>query len=555
MNAEAHGVSSAAAVEPPEGDGPARPGAGSALPQRFGRNVIMNYAAQGTAALSAIIVTPLLLHHLGRTAFGVWVLASGIVLYLELFELGFGGATTKLVAEDAEKRPERALQTLNTTFFALVPLAVVALAGGTGLAFLFPTVVHVPPALHNQVILVVIILSAGVAISIPGDTIGGALVGHQRFDMLGLSNSLLVGCTLVASIVIVELGGGLVALATALTVTGILFHFVRFLMLRRIQPGARIALHLADRGRLREVMHVSGWFLLSAVIYAIYNACDVLVVGIVLGLRAAAVYAVASKLATAAIMGLESLAQVFFPYASATARNKDLDALSEIVVDGTRAAMLVGMVISVVYLVLAAPGIRDWVGPGYGTSARVLMVFSAVIVLATPVRVINITLSGSGRLPLVCLIRGAEVAVDLALSVILAHVLGPVGVALGTLGGIALVRFPAFLLIGTTAVGIRPLTLLRRSVLPHVLPLAASAGVLLALRAVADGSVGGLVFDAVAGIVTYVVVYFAFGATDGERQRVRMAVAPHIPARWRKGLLAPHALPTDLPGANGPRKP
>jgi O-antigen/teichoic acid export membrane protein len=512
------------------------PDATSALPHRFGRNVIMNYAAQGTAALSAIIVTPLLLHHLGRSAFAVWVLASSAVLYLELFELGFGGAATKLVAEDAEKRPEQALKTLNTAFFALIPLALLALGVGVGIAFVFPSLVHVTPALHHQVILVVIILSIGLAISIPGDTLGGALVGHQRFDMLGLSNSLLVACTLVATIVIVALGGGLVALATALTVTGVLFHFVRFWMLRRVQPGARISFRLVDRQRLGVVMHLSGWFLLYAVILGVYNACDVLVVGIVLGLRDAAIYAVASKLATAAVQGLDSLAQVFFPYASATARNEDRGALTEIVADGTRAAMLVGMIISVLYLILASPGIRAWVGPGYGTSARVLMVFAAVIVLSTPVRVINVTLTGSGRLALVCLIRGIEVAINLTLSIILAKVLGPVGVAVGTLGGIALARFPGFLFIGGRAVGIRPLTLLRRSVLPHLLPLAADAAVLLALRGVADRSVPGLVLDAVLGSVTYVAVYFAFGATSGERHRARNAIAKYVPLRWRHNL-------------------
>ncbi len=509
------------------------PGSGSALPNRFGRNVVMNYAAQGTAALSAIIVTPLLLHHLGKSAFGLWVLASSAVLYLELFELGFGAATTKLVAEDADRRPEKALQTLNTAFFALIPLGTIALMAGVGIAFVFPSLVHAPPQLHDQVILVVIILSLGLAVSIPGDTLGGALIGHQRFDMLGLSNSLLVAGTLVATVVIVELGGGLVALATAMTIIGILCHFLRFWMLRRIMPGTRISFRLADRERLRDVMHVSGWFLLNAIVIAVYNACDLLVVGIVLGLRAAAVYAVASKLATAAVQGLESLAQVFFPYASATARNKEPGALTEIVVDGTRAAMLVGMMISVAYLVLATPGIRAWVGAGYGTSARILMVFAAVIVCATPVRVINVTLSGSGRLPLVCLIRGGEVIVNATLSVILALIIGPVGVALGTLGGILFVRLPGFLFVGTRAVGIRPVTLLRRSVLPHLLPLAADGAVLLLLRGVAAHSILGLVADGLAGSLTYVVVYFAVGATGGERRRSLNAVARYVPARWR----------------------
>jgi hypothetical protein len=136
----------------------------------------------------------------------------------------------------------------------------------------------------------------------------------------------------------------------------------------------------------------------------------------------------------------------------------------------------------------------------------------------------------------VCLIRGTEVAINLALSIALAYVLGPVGVAIGTLGGIALARFPGFLFIGGRAVGIAPLTLLRRSVLPHLLPLAADAAVLLALRGVADRSVPGLVLDAVLGSVTYVAVYFAFGATSGERHRARNAIAKYVPPRWRHNL-------------------
>ena len=58
----------------------------NALPARFGKNVFMNYAAQGLTALAAVVLTPILLHHLGKTTYGLWVVASGAVAYLELFE-------------------------------------------------------------------------------------------------------------------------------------------------------------------------------------------------------------------------------------------------------------------------------------------------------------------------------------------------------------------------------------------------------------------------------------------------------------------------------------
>jgi O-antigen/teichoic acid export membrane protein len=530
------GQAAVTAERTPDRSRPGRSGTASALPHRFGRNVVMNYAAQGTAALSALILTPLLLHHLGKPAFGVWVLASSVVLYLGLFELGFGGATAKLVAEDAFVRPDQALRTLNTTFFALVPLGILALGAGVGVAFAFPSLVHVTPQLHDQVILVVVILAFGLTVSIPFNTFGGALIGHQRFDMLGLSNSLLVGSTLVASIIIVALGGGLIPLAIGLSTLALLAHPLRFWMLRRVLPGARISWHLADRARLREVLHVSGWFLLNAVLMAIYNACDVVVVGIVLGLRAAAVYAVAAKLATAAIQGLDSLAQVFFPYASSIARNESRQALADITMDGTRAVMFVGMIITVSYVVLASPGIRAWVGPGFGTSARVLVVLGIAIALSSPVRAISVVLLGAGRLPVICAIRGAEMAVNLALSVSLALVMGPVGVAFGTLGGIVLARLPGFLIIGSKAIGVRPLTVLRRAVLPHLLPVAASAAVLFVLRGVAGRSITELVVVGLAGTMTYVAVYFAFSATGGERHRALLAVNRFVPPRWRHDL-------------------
>ena len=420
----------------------------NALPARFGRNVLMNYAAQGTLALSALVLTPILLHHLGPSVFGVWVLASSAVAYLELFELGFGGATTKLIAEDALVRPAAALTTLNTTFFVLVPLGLLALLAGIVLSFLFPGLVHVAPHLRTQVTVVVAVLAFGLAVSIPGDTFGGALVGHQRYDLLALSNATLVACTAGACIGVVETGGGIVGLAIVTTVISIVVQGVRLFMVSRILPGTRISRRLADRAQKSKTRRLSGWFLLQAVLAAIYQTGDVMVVGIVLGLPPAAIYAVGSKLSIAGINGLDSMAQVFFPHASATDRNEGPSALKQIAIDGTRVTLVAGLMVSAVFIILAGPGIHAWVGHGYGTSARVLMVLAAATAFASPVRALSNILIGTNKLPVMTIVRSGEVAVNLALSVSLALVIGPVGVAVGTLGGILLVRMPGYLFLG-----------------------------------------------------------------------------------------------------------
>lgn len=497
------------------------PAAASALPQRFGANVIMNYVTLGVTALSAVVVTPLLLHHLGRSAFGVWVLASTVVAYLELFELGFGGATTKLIAEDAHVRPEQAIRMLNTTFFVLLPLGVIALGVGAVIAVLFPTAVHVSSVLRPQVFPVVFILGVALAVSIPGDTIGGSLIGYQRFDLLSLSNSLMVGSISLASVLIVINGGGIVPLAIASTTISVAFQFVRWAIVRHIVPGARIRPRLVDRLQLRAAANISGWFLFYAVLQATLQACDVLVVGIVLGVRPAAVYAVGAKLAKAANQGLDSLATVFFPYASATARNKEPGALKDVVVDSARVTLLVGALLTLLLVTLSGPGIRAWVGTGYDTSAHVLIILAIAVGLASPVRSLSNVLLGSGSLREVCAVSSVEVACNFVLSVTLAHVIGPIGVAVGTLGGVLLVRLPGILVIGTRVVEMRLSTLVRGAVVPHVLPAGACAAVLVVGRVPAQRSLTGLILVAAAGTLTYIGLYLATGATPGERQRAR----------------------------------
>lgn len=85
-----------------------------AHPPRLGRNALANMAFDVKSALGGIVLTPFLLDRLGTVAFGVWALAGTVIGYLELFELGFGRATVKLIAEDAGRRPDAVVRTLNT---------------------------------------------------------------------------------------------------------------------------------------------------------------------------------------------------------------------------------------------------------------------------------------------------------------------------------------------------------------------------------------------------------------------------------------------------------
>jgi O-antigen/teichoic acid export membrane protein len=491
----------------------------------------MNYVGQAAGGVSALVVTPLLLHRLGRPAFGIWVLASSVIGYLELFEFGFGGAAVKLIAEDAYVRPNRCLRTLNTALAVLIALGILALSLALLLAVFSPHLFRIPDGLRGQTVVTFAVLGLGLAVSIPGDVFGGALQGFQRFDLLSTANTLLVVSLTSLSLAVVLGGGGLVALAAASTIASISFHAVRWAMLRRIFPEARLRARLVDRARLRSTAQLSGWFLLRDVANTVTSTADLVVVSIIFGVRATAVYAVGFKLAQVAAQARGAYTVMLFPHASATARDDGTVGLRELIVRATRIAMVTSVLPALVLAVLAFPGIRQWVGPGYGTSARVLLVLVAASVVTSLVQPMATILSGGGQARTLSLLASGNAVCNLGLSILLAHLVGPVGVALGTLGGAVLVWVPSVLVSGARTVGVRPAELIRLSFLPHVVPALGTAGVLILLRDTIGDSIAGVAVAAAAGALTYLTLYLALAASPEERARFR-ASARSLSSRW-----------------------
>jgi len=69
---------------------------------RTSTRLLLNTAANLTSAVvgavTGLILTPVMIHYLGRNVFGVWSLAGPVTLYAPLILLGVSGAITRFVA-------------------------------------------------------------------------------------------------------------------------------------------------------------------------------------------------------------------------------------------------------------------------------------------------------------------------------------------------------------------------------------------------------------------------------------------------------------------------
>ncbi len=176
--------------------------------------------------------------------------------------------------------------------------------------------------------------------------------------------------------------------------------------------------------------------------------------------------------------------------------------------------------------VLAEPFIRWWIGPSFDEAVPIVAVLSLAGVATIIHWPAGLVLQGMARHRLLAASSVASGIANLALSVVLVQHVGIVGVALGTLVPTVLEAFGFVLPYSARVVGVRWQRLAREAILPAVLPALPMALVLVGLeRWSRPTDPLSLAPVAMAGGLTYAIIYIRFGAGPIERGLLQSLLA------------------------------
>jgi len=491
------------------------------LPRRFQRNVGSNYAMTVASIVVALVMTPVLVHGLGKLEYGIWALVGSLVWYLPLLEFGFGAATVKYIAEwHSRGERERVRATVATSFWLLCVAGVVTFAVGVGLAALFPVVFDLSGDLERASQLLILLVTFDLACAMPMDTFGNVLTGFQRFDLLNATLVVVLTAQAAAWAIVLAAGGGLVALGLATVALSLCGQASRFLLARRLSADVTVARRFFDRTLIRPLAGLSAWFSLTTWSQVVIQRFDVVVVGLVVGVAEAAVYAVGQKLALLADQAIMPLTRTFFPFSSETAVWRPTRELGRSVYAGTRITLLIAAPICISLAMLASPALSAWVGAGFDEAVLVVVFLAAAAAIRALTQVSVQMLLGTGKAQQPALFSGAEAALNLVLSIVLGRAVGIEGVALATLIATAIVHLGLILpyACGTFSLPVRGfLGGLARSHGPAVVAAFTLAAIL------RQANLGSLFAVAAAGAAIALLYFlvFAFAGLDrGERRRV-----------------------------------
>ena len=446
---------------------------------QFINNVGSSWFALGVNVAVGIFLSPFILHRLGDSAFGIWVLIFSITGYYGLFDLGIRSSIVRYASKFAATGDKEELAKLiNTSLFTYGGVGILSLLITVVLFVYVDNIFRVPAELHATARWLLLMVGASVAFGFPLGVFGGFLDGLQRFDV---NNWTSVGSNLLrAALIVIALdnGRGLLTIALITVVLPLITSLVRGIVAFRIHPVA-FGLKYVDRATFRMMASYSGVTLIIMIAGRLKFKTDTIVIGTMLSAAAITYFNIAGRIVDYAGEIVTSLAQNFLPMASQSEAKGSREHLRKVFVTGNRLCAFTIFPVTAILLILGKSIIEVWVGSKYiATSYTVLVILIVPSTLMWAQAASGRVLFGISKHRTWAFVTLAEGISNLILSILLVRPYGIIGDALGT--AIPLTCSMVFFMPGHLCkqLGIRLWTYLREA---FVLPMVVSAPLVVAL--------------------------------------------------------------------------
>jgi O-antigen/teichoic acid export membrane protein len=474
------------------------------------------------------VVTPILVHRLGSTQYGLWALVGTIIVYGALLDFGIGAAVSKYVAEYRSRGEIAEASRLVATALCLYAvIGVVAAVVAAIVAPFFPVFFHVPEHAHATASWLCVVAGLTIAVELPTSTAFAVLRGLQCYEQINLIGSvamLLLGGAMIA---VVMLGGGVVAVAAVNAPLALVMQVPMIRAIRRAQPDLRYGWGRPSRRLVRTVASFSSALFFVNAAERVNTKTDEFVIGAFLPVARIAPYSVARRLSELPQLLALQFINVLLPLASELDAEGDRKRLRALYVAATRLALVAYIPIGVGLMVLAKPFLTAWVGHGYARDSDIAVILTAAGLVAMFGWPGSLILQGVARHRLLAIFAVASAALNLVLSVVLIGPFGVRGVAVATLVALT-VQSLCFLAYATHVNGVGVGELVREVCLPVLAPAGPMVAVLFGLRALVDPrSLVAVLLVGLAGGAVYLGLYLLLGASPAEKRMAQhLALAP-----------------------------
>ena len=344
------------------------------------RNLNWNWGGIAIDTGVAFLVCPYLISELGAADYGAWIMIGSMTGYFGLLDLGIKGSVGRFVAFYREVKDYRAVSEVMST--ALLLLLIAGLIGFTGVvtatAWLKETVGQEFTAEQLPILrLAILIAGANLALLMPMNAFEGVLWGCQRFDHLNMIRIPTMIIRGIASVAVVTLDGGLVALALVMLLTTLFSGIAKTVVAFRDAAPLRLGPQYIARARVKELVSFGTWNSIRSLATMLPVRVSPFLVGVLVGVAAVAPLSIAGRLVAAVSAMLVAAGGVLTPHATALVAQGDTEQLEKLLLRGSKWGVAAGLYFLTLFVLLGKPLIAAWVGPEMLAAYPLLVILAA----------------------------------------------------------------------------------------------------------------------------------------------------------------------------------
>lgn len=433
--------------------------------------------ALAITVILGFFLTPFVVHSLGRTGYGIWVLVGSFIGYYGLLNLGVSSAMTRYIARYSAQGDSKALNEVAST--ALTMFVVTGALGVLLSVVLAPVLADFFQVAEDQrAVFIRLLWMIGIAtgIGFPSGVLGSLVTAREHFlaaNILAITRELLrAGLT----VLFLTLGWGLLGIGLAplvSTVVGILSNII----LARIFAGdVKLRLMHANLKTLGMLLLYGGVTTVIAIADIMRSNLDSFVIAKWIGLSSVGIYGIAAAILHYVVRLITTGTGVLTPRFAALEGKGDREQLQQLLAKALAISSFLSFGACMAAIVFGKQFILWWVGGEFAGAVPILWILATGSAFALAQSPSIAFMYAVNKHHFYAIATILEAIANLSLSIILAYRYGIVGVALGTLIPMLIVKIVVMPLYVSRIAGMT----FRQYLMPMLPPAAVAISVFLA---------------------------------------------------------------------------
>jgi O-antigen/teichoic acid export membrane protein len=396
------------------------------------RNVLWNWAGTILPMLAGFVVAPFLIHRLGTSTYGLWIVIGSLTGQFGLLDLGVRFSMGRNIAFFRAKNDRASINGLRST--AAAYLSAVAVFGLIITVALLPVFFlmfpDVPPDQVSEAQLALFLVGLNLSITLPLSIFDATLSAYQRFDLLNGVDIPVLAARVALTFTLIGNGQGLVTLALLTLMTTVVGAAAKAVLCIRMDPGLRLHWSLIGRAAAHDLFGYGIWYLLLSVARVITPQISPMVVGARLGVSWVTPFSIVSRLIGYASSIIIAGTQVLTPVATALHAEEKYKQQQGLIVEGSKYCMALALFFLTLFLFLGEPLLVLWIGPQMALAFPLLVVLAVGETLPMAQWITYSIILGMGRHRVLAYLSILENLVAIPLAIAMAEPFGLIGVCL-----------------------------------------------------------------------------------------------------------------------------